>query len=296
MRLDPNERSENVEDYRGRTGGGGGGGGGGFRFGIGTLVIVAIGYFLGFDPRLIMGLLQGVQSVTPDASAPMEPAPAGSGAAQADDPQAVFVSAVLRDTEKTWSEIFRAGGAQYQNPKLVLFSDQVSSGCGAASASSGPFYCPADQKLYIDLSFYRQLDTEFGAPGDFAQAYVLAHEVGHHVQTLLGTSAKVRQAQERVSEAEANRYQVAMELQADCYAGIWANHSNQERGTLEPGDIEEGLRAASSVGDDTIQKRTQGYVVPESFTHGSAQQRISWFKRGFESGSLKACDTFGAER
>jgi predicted metalloprotease len=296
MKLDPNERSDNVEDYRGRTGGGGGGRGGGFRFGIGTLVILAIGYFLGFDPRLIMGLLQGVQSVTPEASAPMEPAPAGSDAPRADDPQAVFVSAVLRDTEKTWGEIFRAGGAQYQNPKLVLFSDQVSSGCGAASASSGPFYCPADQKLYIDLNFYRQLDTEFGAPGDFAQAYVLAHEVGHHVQTLLGTSARVRQAQERVSEAEGSKYQVAMELQADCYAGIWAYHSNQERSTLEPGDIEEGLRAASSVGDDTIQKRMQGYVVPESFTHGSAQQRVSWFKRGFETGSLKACDTFGSER
>jgi predicted metalloprotease len=296
MKLDPNERSDNVEDYRGRTGGGGGGRGGGFRFGIGTLVILAIGYFLGFDPRLIMGLLQGVQSMTPDVSGPMEAAPAGSGAPRADDPQAVFVSAVLRDTEKTWSEIFRAGGAQYQNPKLVLFSGQVSSGCGAASASSGPFYCPADQKLYIDLNFYRQLDTEFSAPGDFAQAYVLAHEVGHHVQTLLGTSARVRQAQERVSEAEGSKYQVAMELQADCYAGIWANRSNQERNTLEPGDIEEGLRAASSVGDDTIQKRTQGYVVPESFTHGSAQQRVSWFKRGFETGSVKACDTFGSER
>ena len=296
MRLDPNERSENVEDYRGRTGGGGGGRGGGFRFGIGTLVILAIGYFLGFDPRLILGLLQGVQSVTPDVSAPMEPAPSGSGAARADDPQALFVSTVLRDTEKTWDGIFRAGGAQYEKPKLVLFADQIGSGCGSASAASGPFYCPADQKLYIDLAFYRQLESEFGAPGDFARAYVIAHEVGHHVQNLLGTAAKVRQAQERVSEAEGNKYQVAMELQADCYAGIWANHSSQDRSTLEPGDIEEGLRAAASVGDDTIQKRTQGNVVPESFTHGSAQQRVSWFRRGLESGSLKACDTFGSER
>jgi predicted metalloprotease len=295
MKLDPNERSENVEDYRGRTGGGGGRGGG-FRFGIGSLVILAIGYFLGFDPRLIMGLLQGAQSMTPDVSMPAESAPSGGRGTLADDPQAVFVSNVLRDTEKTWGEIFRAGGAQYQNPKLVLFAGQVASGCGAASASSGPFYCPADQKLYIDLDFYRQLDTEFGAPGDFAQAYVLAHEVGHHVQTLLGTSAKVRQAQQRVSEAEGNRYQVAMELQADCYAGIWANHSNRDRGTLEPGDIEEGMRAASSVGDDTIQKRMQGHVVPESFTHGSAQQRVSWFRRGYESGSPGACDTFGSER
>ena len=294
MKLDPNERSDNVEDNRGRTGGGGRGGG--FRIGIGTLVIVAIGYFLGFDPRLILGLLQGVQSVSPDVSAPTEPAPAGSSAARADDPQAVFVSTLLRDTEKTWGDIFRAGGAQYENPKLVLFSDQIASGCGSASAASGPFYCPADHKLYIDLAFYRQLESEFGAPGDFARAYVIAHEVGHHVQNLLGTAAKVQQAQQRVSEAEGNKYQVAMELQADCYAGIWANHSNQDRSTLEPGDIEEGLRAASSVGDDTIQKRTQGHVVPESFTHGSAQQRVSWFKRGFESGSLKACDTFGSER
>jgi predicted metalloprotease len=291
MKLDPNERSDNVEDYRGRTGGSGGGGGG-FRFGIGTLVVLAIAYFLGFDPRLIMGLLSGIQSAGPAVSAPVEPGAAS--VPRADDAQAAQVSMVLRDTEKTWGEIFRAGGAQYQDPKLVLFSGQIGSGCGNASTSSGPFYCPADQKLYIDLGFYRQLETEFNAPGDFAQAYVIAHEVGHHVQTLLGTSAKVRQAQERVSEAEGNMYQVAMELQADCYAGIWAHHSNRDRSTLEANDIEEGLRAASAVGDDTIQKRTQGYVVPESFTHGSAQQRMAWFKRGFESGKLDSCDTFGA--
>ena len=294
MKLDPNERSDNVEDYRGRTGGGGGGGGG-FRFGIGTLVVVAIAYFLGFDPRLIMGLLEGVQSAAPEVSTPAATDPA-SATPRADDPQAAQVSLVLRDTEKTWGEIFRARGAQYQDPKLVLFSGQVGSGCGNASTSSGPFYCPADQKLYIDLAFYRQLDTEFNAPGDFAQAYVIAHEIGHHVQNLLGTAGKVRQAQERVSEAEGNMYQVAMELQADCYAGIWANHSNAQRNTLDAGDIEEGLRAASAVGDDTIQKRTQGYVVPDSFTHGSAQQRTAWFKRGFESGALESCDTFGSRR
>jgi uncharacterized protein len=172
----------------------------------------------------------------------------------------------------------------------------VQSGCGGANASSGPFYCPADQKLYIDLAFFRQLEGEFNAPGDFAQAYVIAHEVGHHIQTVTGISSQVRQAQSRVSEAEGNMYQVMMELQADCYAGIWAHHSDRERGTLEAGDVEEGLRAASAVGDDTIQKRMQGYVVPESWTHGSAQQRMAWFRRGFESGSLQSCDTFSARR
>ncbi len=298
MRLDPNERSDNVEDYRGRTGGGGGGaGGGGFRFGIGTLVVLAIAYFLGFDPRLIFGLLQGVQSAAPEMSAPATPVPSSAGGVSAaSDPQSQFISGVLRDTEKTWGDIFRTGGAQYSEPRLVLFTGGVRSGCGNASTSSGPFYCPADQKLYIDLAFYNQLESEFNAPGDFAQAYVIAHEVGHHVQYLLGTAAKVRQAQERVSEAEGNMYQVMMELQADCYAGIWAHHSNAQRNTLEPGDIEEGLRAASAVGDDTIQKRTQGTVVPESFTHGSAQQRMAWFKRGFESGSVQACDTFSSRR
>jgi predicted metalloprotease len=292
MRLDPNERSDNVEDYRGRTGGPRmGGGGGGFRFGIGTLVVLAIAYFLGFDPRLIFGLLQGVQSAQPQAVEPADPATATS---PANDPEATFISTVLRDTEKTWNQVFQQGGAQYQEPKLVLFTGQVESGCGYASAASGPFYCPADQKLYIDLAFNRQLASEFNAPGDFAQAYVIAHEVGHHVQTLLGTSAQVRQAQARVSEAEGKMYQVMMELQADCFAGIWAHHSDRNRSTLEPGDIEEGLRAASAVGDDTIQKRTQGHVVPESFTHGSAQQRMAWFKRGFESGSVQTCDTFRA--
>jgi hypothetical protein len=294
MKLDPNERSENVEDYRGRTGGRGGGmlGGGGMRFGIGTIIVIIIATALGFDPRIVMGLLGAVQQSAPAPSLPAEAAPGG----EVNDAPAIFVSNVLRDTEKTWGAIFAQSREQYPPPKLVLFDGVVQSGCGGASASSGPFYCPADQKLYIDLAFFRQLEGEFNAPGDFAQAYVIAHEVGHHIQTVTGISSQVRQAQSRVSEAEGNMYQVMMELQADCYAGIWAHHSDRERGTLEAGDVEEGLRAASAVGDDTIQKRMQGYVVPESWTHGSAQQRMAWFRRGFESGSLQSCDTFSARR
>jgi len=205
-----------------------------------------------------------------------------------------FVARVLGETEDTWGEIFRAGGQEYPPPRLVLFSEAAQSACGFASAASGPFYCPGDQKVYIDLAFFRQLETEFHAGGDFAMAYVLAHEVGHHVQTVLGISDKVRATQQRASQEQANQLQVRMELQADCFAGVWAQHANAKRQILEPGDIEEAMRAAAAVGDDVIQKRVQGYVVPESWTHGSAQQRQQWFSRGFESGSLQACDTFAA--
>jgi predicted metalloprotease len=202
------------------------------------------------------------------------------------------MAAVLGDTEDTWGALFQAGGARYEPPTLVLFENSVVTDCGAASSVAGPFYCPADRKVYIDLSFYRELETQFQAPGDFARAYVLAHEVGHHVQTLLGTSDQVRKAQARASETQRNQLQVMMELQADCYAGIWAHHANRSRQILESGDVEEALGAASAVGDDTIQRRVQGEVVPESFTHGSAQQRVQWFRRGLESGSLEGCDTF----
>lgn len=279
MRIGGSRRSDNVQDYRGR----GMGGGGGMKFGLGTVVVLVIGYFLGINPLQMLGLMQqtGTMTSTPE-SAPGAPTDAGSD----------FIRAVLGETEDTWSAIFQQGGAQYAPPTLALFADQVRSGCGAASAASGPFYCPADRKIYIDLTFYDQLAREFQAPGDFAQAYVLAHEVGHHVQTLLGTSAKVREAQSRASETDANQLQVRMELQADCYAGIWAHHADRERIILEPGDIEEGLAAASAVGDDTIQKRVQGHVQPDSFTHGSAEQRVSWFKKGFETGDVNACDTF----
>jgi predicted metalloprotease len=208
------------------------------------------------------------------------------------DEGAQFVSVVLADTEDTWTEIFQAGGERYQPPKLVLFTGVVRSACGTAQAAMGPFYCPSDQKVYIDLGFYRELRERFRAPGDFAQAYVIAHEIGHHVQTLLGTSQQVRQMQEQSSKQQGNALSVQLELQADCYAGVWAHHANRARQILEEGDVEEGLNAASAIGDDNIQRQTQGTVVPESFTHGSSQQRVTWFRRGLESGSMKNCDTF----
>lgn len=282
MRWRSSRRSTNVQDYRGRSYGGAG-----MKLGLGGILALLLAMFFGVDPSLVLGLLQGVPGSAPTADSAPGPAP--------NDEAGDFVAAVLGETEDVWSAIFQARGAQYQPPQLVLFEDQVQSACGFASAASGPFYCPGDQKVYIDLAFYRQLAQEFQAPGDFAQAYVIAHEVGHHVQTLLGTSREVRAAQQRAPETGANQLQVRMELQADCYAGIWANHADRGKQYLEAGDVEEGLRAAAAVGDDTIQRRTQGRVVPESFTHGSAEQRMSWFQRGYRSGTLEACDTFGAQ-
>jgi uncharacterized protein len=277
MRWQGSRRSTNVQDARGVRFGGAGLGIGG------TLIALAAAYFLGVDPRVILGLTESVQSSRQPEIASGTPT----------DEQGQFVSAVLGDTEDTWGALFEAAGATYSPPTLVLFTGQVRSGCGGASAASGPFYCPADQKVYIDLAFYDELQSQFQAPGDFAQAYVLAHEVGHHVQTITGISDKVRAAQQSASQEEANALQVKMELQADCYAGIWAHHANRARHVLEEGDVEEALKAASAVGDDTIQKRTQGTIVPESFTHGSAEQRMSWFRRGLEQGTVEACDTFG---
>ena len=279
MRWQGSRRSGNIQDYRGVRFGGAGLGIGG------TLIALAAAYFLGVDPRTILGLTETVSSGT-QSGQPVTGVP--------QDEQGQFISAVLGETEDTWGEIFRQHGAQYQPPTLALFSGQVRSACGFASAASGPFYCPQDQKVYIDLAFYDELSTQFQAPGDFAQAYVLAHEVGHHVQTLLGTEAKVRAAQQNASERERNQLGVRMELQADCYAGLWAQHADRTRHILEQGDVDEALRAASSVGDDTIQKRTQGRVVPDSFTHGSAEQRSTWFKRGLQGGTLQACDTFSS--
>jgi len=278
MRWQGSRRSSNVEDYRGQRFGGSG-----LKLGVGgTLLALVAGYFLGIDPRVILGLAESV----PGGQQPT----AQTGVPQ--DEEGQFISAVLGETEDTWSAIFRQGGSEYRPPTLVLYSDQVQTACGFGSAAAGPFYCPGDSKVYIDLSFYRELEQKFQAPGDFAKAYVLAHEVGHHVQNLLGTADKVRAAQQRSSEQEQNALQVRMELQADCYAGIWAKQADASRQILEQGDLEEALRAASSVGDDTIQKRTRGVVVPESFTHGSAAQRQSWFQRGFQGGNLQSCDTF----
>jgi predicted metalloprotease len=283
MRLEDQERSSNIEDRRGISIGRGMAGGG-----IGIVVIVLIAMFFGVDPSVLLegGLAPGT---TPGPQREVE-----RRAPSRDDKTADFVAAVLGSTEDTWSELFRRNGREYQKPTLVLFSGAVQSACGMAQAAVGPFYCPPDQKLYIDLEFYRDLQDRFRAPGDFAQAYVIAHEVGHHVQNLLGIAERVHSARQRASERQANALSVRMELQADCLAGIWAHHANRKKRILEEGDIEEGLGAAAAVGDDRIQRSTRGYVSPDSFTHGSAAQRVRWFRRGLESGDLKTCDAFSA--
>lgn len=282
MRWDDFRESTNVEDVRASTGGGGMG----LRLGVGgTLLALVASYFLGIDPRLVLGLMSAVPS---QQSAPA----AAYGTPQ--DQQGRFIAAVLGETEDTWSEIFRQRGLTYTPPKLVLYRDYMPTACGSGSAAAGPFYCPLDRKVYLDLSFFQQLSDEFEAPGQFAEAYVLAHEVGHHVQNLLGIADKVRAAQENASREEANRLSVKLELQADCFAGVWARNAEASKHFLEQGDIESALRAAAAVGDDTLQKRTRGYVVPESFTHGSAAQRDYWFKRGLNGGTIESCDTFSA--
>jgi predicted metalloprotease len=286
MRWRTGRRSTNVEDYRGRRMAGGAGA----KLGAGAIIIALLAsWALGIDPRVLLGVLEGVETAS------VEPAPGGGvqSTGEASDELAEFMSVVLADTEDTWSALFAEHGAQYVPPKLVLFEEVAQSACGQAGASVGPFYCPLDRKAYIDLSFYRELEEKFGAPGDFAQAYVLAHEIGHHVQNLAGTSEQVRALQQRSSPEEANELSVRLELQADCYAGIWAHHADRSRQILEAGDVDEALGAAAAVGDDTIQKRSRGYIVPESFTHGTAAQRKQWFERGLSTGSLEACDTFG---
>jgi hypothetical protein len=278
-------RSDNIEDRRGMPVGRGVAVGGG----IGTIVLVLLAMWLGIDPSVV---LQGTDSgYTTSAPGPSQRAPSPE-----DDQLKDFVSVILADTEDTWTDLFRKAGRTYRVPTLVLFSGAVQSACGMAQAAMGPFYCPGDQKLYIDLSFYRDLRDRLGASGDFAQAYVIAHEVGHHVQNLLGIAERVQGMRERASESQANALQVRMELQADCLAGVWANNAQRARQILESGDIEEGLNAAAAIGDDRLQKRSRGYVVPESFTHGSSAQRVSWFRRGIESGDIQQCDTFGAGR
>ena len=283
MRWERGRRSSNVEDRRaggtrmGLLGGGG----------LMTLVLVLVAMYFGVDPSL---LLQEM----PAGSGTSVPADVPAGSPEAPDTMRDFVSVVLADTEDTWQALFAAQNRRYQEPSLVLFSGQVSSACGMASAAVGPFYCPGDSKVYIDLAFFADLRDRFDAPGDFAQAYVIAHEVGHHVQNLLGTSAKVQRARESQSEAGANALSVRLELQADCYAGIWAYHADRSRQLLETGDIDEGLAAASAIGDDRLQMQSRGYVSPDSFTHGSAEQRVRWFRKGYASGLLNSCDTFSA--
>lgn len=279
MRWRGRRGSSNIEDRRGIRFGRAGG------IGIGTIVLALLAIYFGQDPSVV---LQGVQPSTPTAEqVPYEESPEEAQLRE-------FVSVVLADTEQTWGEIFDAAGRTYREPTLVLFSGAVESACGFAQAAVGPFYCPSDHKVYIDLSFYQELQSRFGAPGDFAQAYVVAHEVGHHVQTLLGISERTLAARQRASETQANALSVRQELQADCFAGIWAHNADRSRQLLEQGDIEEGLNAASAIGDDRLQKQSRGYVAPESFTHGSSEQRVRWFKRGFESGDVQTCDTFAA--
>ena len=252
--------------------------------GIGAVVIALLAYLLRGTPGQITQQVPDQNQQQQTSSAPDQ-----------NDPQEQFVATVLADTEDVWHDIFRTEvGRDYQEPKLVLFTDVTQSGCGVAESAMGPFYCPLDHKVYIDLGFYRDLKNRFGAPGDFAQAYVIAHEVGHHVQTLLGTTDKVERAMERSNKVERNQISVMNELQADCYAGVWANHAQKMKNILEPGDIDEALNAASAIGDDRLQRETQGRVVPESFTHGSSAQRVQWFRRGFDSGQVSSCDTFGA--
>jgi predicted metalloprotease len=249
--------------------------------GLGTVILVIAALYFGVDPSII---LQSVPTGGPPAETRQQKA--------GPDPMSQFVSVVLADTEKTWHEVFRRHGKTYEEPKLVLFSGAVQSACGFAQAAMGPFYCPEDRRVYIDLSFYEDLKNRFRAPGDFAQAYVIAHEVGHHVQNLLGISEKVQGAMQRSSKSEANRLSVRMELQADCLAGVWGYHADKSRRLLDPGDLEEALRAASAIGDDRIMKQTRGTVVPDAFTHGSSEQRVRWFRRGFETGDWNQCNTF----
>ena len=306
MRWEGQRQSENVDDLRDQDGGGQGFGGrglpiGGRGMGIGTIAIALVAsYFLGINPLTVLSMLGGggpaavpqPQTQQP-ARATREGAPAGPGA---DDVPKRFVATVLADTEDVWRELFRQAGGQYQDPRLVLFRGAVQTACGQGESAMGPFYCPADQKVYIDLGFYDTLRDRLGAPGDFAQAYVIAHEVGHHVQNLLGTSAKLDALRGRVSQARYNAMSVRLELQADCYAGVWAHHAQRTRQILEQGDIEEAMNAAAQIGDDTLQKKSQGQVVPESFTHGTSEQRMRWFKRGLDTGQIAQCDTFGGKQ
>lgn len=281
MRWRGNRESSNVEDRRG-------GGFGGRSVGLGAIVLALLGSFVfGINPATIINLLSGGGTGVEQGPAPPPPET---------DEQAKFVEVVLADTEDVWTALFRAGGQQYTLPKLVLFTGSTPTACGTGESASGPFYCPGDQKIYIDLSFYQLMQDRFKVAGEFAQAYVIAHEVGHHVQNLMGLSAKVDSARQGASRSQANALSVRLELQADCFAGVWAYHANQARSILESGDVEAALNAATAIGDDALQRQTQGEVVPDSFTHGSSAQRVRWFRRGLEQGQVEGCDTFAARQ
>ncbi len=295
MKSDGRE-SDNIEDRRSSSGGGGGNMGLigailpllGSKMGIGTLILAFIvSYFMGISPMKIIGLLTG----NPDMSTVSEESTPRDNS-KPDSMEAKLVSVVLADTEDVWNKEFNNLNKQYQEPKLVLFRNSTSTACGKGESAMGPFYCPADKKVYIDLGFFDELKSKFSAPGDFAQAYVVAHEVGHHVQNLLGYSGKVHKAKKSLSEEESNQMSVRLELQADCFAGLWGNHANKARSIIESGDLEEALNAATQIGDDTLQKNSGRGVVPESFTHGTSAQRAKWFRIGYEKGDFESCDTF----
>jgi len=294
MRMDGQEESSNVEDVRGSSGGGGGGFsfGGGRGIGLGTIAVALVaGWIFGINPLTVLGMLSGEGGGAPVVQqAPQGQAPAPP----ANDPQAKFVSQVLRSTEVVWTEVFQQAGKAYQPPKLRLFRGSYPTACGVGQAAMGPFYCPGDRIVYLDMGFFNVMSQRLGAPGQFAQAYVIGHEVGHHVQNLLGISDKVDAMRQRGSEAQANAMSVRVELQADCFAGVWAKRSDDAKGWLEAGDVESALNAASQIGDDNLQRKSQGQVVPESFTHGSSAQRVGWFKRGLQSGDINQCNTFEA--
>ena len=283
MRLDDERESGNISDQRG-----GGGRGGGFKVGgLGAVVLILGALYFGVDPRLVFSLLEGGSAPAPSGS--MAPP---SGHAGPDDPQRRFVAKILASTEDVWTDQFHQMGKTYQSPTLVLFSGGTRSGCGFAQTAVGPFYCPTDQRVYLDLDFFRELSDKMGAKGDFARAYVIAHEIGHHVQNQIGLMAKVDALRARLSDIDRNALSVKVELQADCFAGVWANQANRAAHILETGDVEDGMRAATAVGDDTLQRAARGSVQPDSFTHGSAAQRTGWFRRGLDSGSIAQCDTF----
>jgi predicted metalloprotease len=294
MKWEGDRESSNVEDYRGGGGGGGGGGGfniGGRGIGLGTVAIALVAsIFFGVDPGTVIGMLGG------GGPAPQVQQQRDPNAPQANDRETRFVRTVLGYTEDAWGPIFKAQGSTYKPPKLALFEGRIPTACGTGNAATGPFYCPADQKVYIDLSFFRLMQERFHVGGEFAQAYVIAHEVGHHVQKLIGVSDQVHNAQARASETEGNALSVRLELQADCFAGVWANHTQQKEAFLEQGDVESALATATAIGDDALQRQSRGTVVPDSFTHGSSAQRVRWFKQGLESGDPQQCNTFEARQ
>jgi uncharacterized protein len=286
MKWEGNRQSDNIEDRRGSTGGFGIGGRG---IGIGTVIVALVGGLMfGIDPFTMLSIISGGGGTVQEQGPAPAPPP--------DDRRAAFVSTVLADTEDVWTGVMRQNGGTYPAPKLVLFRGAVLTSCGQGSAAMGPFYCPEDQRIYIDLDFFDTMANRLGATGDFAQAYVIAHEVGHHVQNLLGISAEINRAQGRMSRTQANALSVRIELQADCFAGVWTHHSQKSKGWLEQGDIEKALNAAAQIGDDALQQKTEGVIVPESFTHGTSEQRVRWFTRGLQAGNITQCDTLGTRQ